>query len=153
MRKIIYLYTTLISLCFVSGCSIFTLDHTNPNDPSFNSDGGELFPSYTELKIDNKVRGDLSALGTYKKTYFFKFLPGETYTLSFDRLGYESTFYGYFSLYVLDQDEYQIYHYDELYMDRDFTINTYLFSGDYIILKFELDDLKMMDYTIELLLD
>lgn len=149
MKNIIYRSLIFIVFGIISGCSIFTLDHTNPNDPVSSGDEANLFPNYNKIEVDSKVRGSLSSLNIYTKTYYFKFSAGETYTLIFDRLGYENSFYGYFSLYILDQNENEIQQYNKLYMDKDFTISTYLIPGEFILLKFELDDLNMMDYTIE----
>ncbi len=135
-----------ILLLSMFGCSIFTLEHSNPNDPmNIDELGEQLYPDYVKLYAKQKVAGYLSSSNP-SDTYYYKFRGLDNLKIDFDN---NSSDYDYdYYLSVKDHNENTVYSYSEYY-DKTVSIDKADFNGDYMVITINRGQYSTMIYEIE----
>lgn len=139
----------VVPLLFVLNCSIFTLDHSNPNDPLNEDVQGEiLFPNFEKLYANIAVSDVLSSSGSFSRTYYYKFGNLDSPRIEIDNKSYNYDYY--YNIEVYDQEgTLKEASYNEKF-DETIYIDKSDFDGDYMVINIDRGNFSYFSYDIEI---
>lgn len=142
----------VVFLVFIINCSIFTLEHTNPNDPS-NIEEQEIaqFPDYEKLQIGKRISNILTYPNNTSKKYYYKFNGSEDISIYVKNNYYDYKYY--YSIYVYDENENYVTGVPEQGYSKTIYINESDFTGDYMIIEIDIGTYTSFNYGIEIYLN